>query len=123
MIAKSIVIFDVKVYEEEENLDNLAQKIFNEVNMDGLVWSKDYKLIPIAYGMKKLRLTCVVEDDKVGTDDIFDKILAWEDIVQSVDVDAMQKVWEGILMQGGHWRHSMQLCGCCFSSLYSVNRI
>ena len=38
-------------------------------------------------------MSCVIEDDKVLTDDIFDKILAWEDDVQSVDVVSMQKVW------------------------------
>ncbi len=32
-------------------------------------------------------MSCIVEDDKVLTDDIFEKILAWEDEVQNVDVD------------------------------------
>mgnify|MGYP002364382946 CR=1 FL=1 len=36
---------------------------------------------------------CVIEDDKVLTDDIFDQILAWEDDVQSVDMVTMQKLW------------------------------
>ena len=36
---------------------------------------------------------CVIEDDKVLTDDIFDQILAWEDDVQSVDMTSMQKLW------------------------------
>jgi hypothetical protein len=31
--------------------------------------------------MKKLQIGCVIEDDKVGTDDIFEKIEAWEDEV------------------------------------------
>lgn len=35
---------------------------------------------------------CVIEDDKVLTDDIFDQILAWEDDVQSVDMVTMQKL-------------------------------
>ncbi len=41
----------------------------------------------------KLQLGCVIEDDKVLTDDIFDKITAWEDDVQSVDMVSMQKLW------------------------------
>jgi len=49
-------------------------------------------MIPIAYGMQKLQMTCVVEDDKVMTDDLFDKIQAWEDEVQSVDVSSFQKL-------------------------------
>jgi len=34
-------------------------------------------------------MNMVVEDDKVQTDDVFEKILAWEDDVQSVDIDIM----------------------------------
>ena len=36
---------------------------------------------------------CVIEDDKVMIDDIYDRILAWEDDVQSVDTVSMQKLW------------------------------
>ncbi len=49
--------------------------------MDGLVWNKDVKIVPIAFGMNKLQIGCVVEDSKVGTDDIFEKIQEWEDEV------------------------------------------
>ncbi|EGR34312.1 hypothetical protein IMG5_016510 [Ichthyophthirius multifiliis] len=92
VIAKTIIVFDVKVYEESEDLDALAKKIFDTINPDGLVWNKDYKTPVIAYTMRKLQIGCVVEDDKVQTDDIFDKILEWEDVVQSVDIASMQKV-------------------------------
>ncbi len=33
--------------------------------MDGLLWKTNYEKVEIAYGMKKLRLGCTVEDDKV----------------------------------------------------------
>ena len=53
--------------------------------MDGLVWGTS-KLVPVAHGIKKLQITCVVEDDKVGVDDLSEEIQKMEDIVQSVDV-------------------------------------
>lgn len=59
--------------------------------MVGLVWSSDYKKIEVAYGIFKLQMGCVIEDDKVLTDDIFDPISEWED-VQSVDMVGMQKL-------------------------------
>jgi len=89
--AKTIFFFDVKVYEEGEDFHALAQKIL-AIAMDGLVWNKDYKLVEVAYGMKKLQIACVVEDDKIFTDDIVDVITAWEDVVQSVDIASMQKL-------------------------------
>ena len=92
VIAKSIIFFDVKVYEQEQNLDELANKIRTEVILDGLVWNNEHKILKIAFGMNKLQMICVVEDAKVGQDDIFEKILEWEDEVQSVDVVSFQKV-------------------------------
>jgi len=92
VIAKTIFVFDVKVYEEDEDLDKLAAKILAEIILDGLVWNKDYKLVPVAYGIKKIQMGCVVEDDKVASDDIIEKIMVWEDQVQSVDIATMQKV-------------------------------
>ena len=46
----------------------------------------------MAFGVRKIQIGCVIEDDKVLTDDIFDQITAWEDIVQSVDMTSMQKL-------------------------------
>jgi glutathione S-transferase/translation elongation factor EF-1beta len=91
-IAKSIVVFDVKVYEEEYDLDALWEKIKKEVIIEGLVWSPDIKKIPVVGKVFKLQLGCVIEDLKVNTDDIFDKITAWEDDVQSIDVVSFQKL-------------------------------
>lgn len=42
--------------------------------------------------MQKLQFGCVIEDDKVLTDDIFDPIQEWPE-VQSVDMTSMQKLW------------------------------
>lgn len=91
-IAKSIVVFDVKVYEEDYDLDALWEKIKKEVVLDGLVWSPDVKKIPVVGRVFKLQIGCVIEDQKVNTDDIFDKITAWEDDVQSIDVVSFQKL-------------------------------
>lgn len=38
--------------------------------------------MPIVYGLRKLQMTCVVEDDKVLVDDIVDQIQSYDDIVQ-----------------------------------------
>ena len=50
------------------------------------------KLVPLAYGIRKLQISCVVEDDKVSVDDLTEKILVNEDYVQSVDIAAFNKV-------------------------------
>jgi elongation factor 1-beta len=68
-----MLVFDVKVYEEDTDFKGLWEKIM-ALQFEGLVWNRDFNLVEIAYGMKKLRIGCVVEDDKIAQDDIFDKI-------------------------------------------------
>ena len=40
------------------------------------------KLVAVGYGIRKLQISCVVEDDKVSTDDLEEKIVAFEDYVR-----------------------------------------
>ena len=49
------------------------------------------KLVPVGYGINKLQLMCVVEDEKVSIDELCEQIAEFEDFVQSVDVAAMSK--------------------------------
>ena len=52
-VAKSLILLDVKGWDEAADLDGLAQKIF-AVKKDGLLWKTEYKLEPVAFGIKKL---------------------------------------------------------------------
>jgi len=61
------------------------------ISQDGLVWGAS-KLVPVGYGVRKLQINLVVEDEKVSIDDLQDKIAELEDYVQSSDVVAMQKL-------------------------------
>ena len=92
-VAKSIVVFDVKVYEQEQDLEALFQKIKSEIVVDGLVWNEKPKIMPVAFGMNKLQIGCVIEDAKVSLEEhVYEKILEWEDEVQSVDTVSFQKL-------------------------------
>jgi len=90
LIAKSNVILDVKPWDDETNMDEVT-KLVKEIKMDGLLWGAS-KLVPLAYGIKKLQISCVVEDDKVSIDELQEKICENEDHVQSVDIAAFNKV-------------------------------
>jgi len=48
--------------------------------MDGLVWGVDCKKVPVAFGIFKLMVACVVEDEKVSVDDVQEKIEAFDDM-------------------------------------------
>ena len=55
------------------------------IEMDGLTWGPS-KLVPVGFGIKKLQVNLVVEDEKVSIDDLQAKIEEDEDHVQSTDV-------------------------------------
>ena len=50
------------------------------------------KLVPVGYGINKLQVMCVVEDEKVSIDELCEQIQEFEDFVQSVDIAAMSKI-------------------------------
>lgn len=90
LIAKSNIILDVKPWDDETDMGALEAEV-RKIETDGLLWGAA-KLVPVGYGIKKLQICCVVEDDKVGTDFLEEEICALEDYVQSVDVAAFNKI-------------------------------
>jgi len=89
-VAKTNMILDVKGWDETTDLKKLEEEI-RKIEMDGLVWGAS-GLEEVGYGIKKLRITVVVEDDKVSVDELEEKITELEDYVQSVDVVTMNKI-------------------------------
>ncbi|XP_028971933.1 eukaryotic translation elongation factor 1 delta a (guanine nucleotide exchange protein) isoform X4 [Esox lucius] len=90
LIAKSSILLDVKPWDDETDMAKLEECV-RSVVADGLLWGQS-KLVPVGYGIKKLQIGCVVEDDKVGTDLLEEEITKFEDYVQSVDVAAFNKI-------------------------------
>ncbi|MCJ1470364.1 Translation elongation factor 1 beta [Pseudocyphellaria aurata] len=88
--AKSLVTLDVKPWDDETDMKELESTMRN-IEIDGLTWGAS-KLVPLAFGIKKLQVNLVVEDEKVSIDDLQAQIEADEDHVQSTDVAAMQKL-------------------------------
>jgi len=84
VIAKSSVMFAVNPIDDETDLDVLAKRIWESITMDGLVWGLDMKKEPVAFGIFKLIVCCVVEDEKVSVDDVEEKITEMDDMVNSV---------------------------------------
>ncbi|XP_061095348.1 eukaryotic translation elongation factor 1 delta b (guanine nucleotide exchange protein) isoform X4 [Conger conger] len=90
LIAKSSILLDVKPWDDETDMARLEECV-RSVQADGLLWGSS-KLVPVGYGIRKLQIQCVVEDDKVGTDMLEEEITKFEDYVQSVDVAAFNKI-------------------------------
>ena len=90
VIAKSNIVIDVKPWDDTVDLEALMLK-YRAIERDGLLWGA-HKLEPIAFGIKKLKVMIVIEDDKLSSDDVEDIIMQFEDDVQSMDIAAWNKV-------------------------------
>jgi len=100
--AKSIVTMDVKpwgayfrlmrksspqlirIVDDETDMAALEAAV-RGIEKDGLVWGAS-KLVPVGFGIKKLQINLVVEDDKISLDELQEDIQAFEEWVQSSDI-------------------------------------
>ncbi|XP_004638964.1 elongation factor 1-delta isoform X3 [Octodon degus] len=90
LVAKSSILLDVKPWDDETDMAKLEACV-RSIQLDGLLWGGS-KLVPVGYGIRKLQIQCVVEDDKVGTDLLEEEITKFEEHVQSVDIAAFNKI-------------------------------
>jgi len=88
--AKSIVTLDVKPWDDETDMKELEANV-RAIEKEGLVWGAS-KLVAVGFGIKKLQINLVVEDEKVSLDELQGQVEEDEDHVQSTDIAAMQKL-------------------------------
>jgi len=87
--AKSSVILDIKPEDSDTDLEHLLAEI-KLIQKEGLTWG-GHEFIPVAFGIKKIRLICVVVDELVSVDDLQESIQDIEG-VQSTDIQAFNKL-------------------------------
>ncbi|GFU94778.1 elongation factor 1-beta [Trichonephila clavipes] len=90
LVAKSSVVLDIKPWSDETDMKEIEITV-RKIAMDGLTWGAS-KLVPLAYGIRKLQIIAIVEDDKVSVDGLQESIEEIEDLVQSVDIAAFNKL-------------------------------
>ena len=88
--AKSFITLDIKPWAEDTDMKEL-EDIVRGITKDGLVWGTS-KLVEVGFGIKKLQINLIIEDEKVSVDDLEQEIQDLEDFVQSTDIVAMQKL-------------------------------
>lgn len=93
-IQKTMFVYDVKPYDTETDLLALAAELKQQTHPGIICWGEEHKLIDVAFGVKKLRISMIVDDDKACTDDLEELMVAdgRDDSIQSVDLVTMSKV-------------------------------
>ena len=88
----SIILLEIKIWDADQDLESLAKKIISTIKKDGLSWNTGYKLEEVAFGVKKLIIAFLAEDDKCSVQEIVDELESWENDIQSVDVVEFIKI-------------------------------
>lgn len=79
-------------YSKDDTTDLQAlESAVRAIEHDGLGWGAS-KLVPVGFGVQKLQISLVVEDEKVSVVDLQEQVEELEDYVQSSDVVTMQKL-------------------------------
>ncbi len=92
---QSLVCLEVYPWKSNCDLHALWRKIVTNVcdHITGLKWGQSYVVEPVAFGINKLVMTCVIDDDFVLLADITDPIeQKLKRVVQSVQMVTMNKI-------------------------------
>ena len=97
---RTIVVLDIKPYEAAADLEALAARIL-ALEIPGVQWFPEIpeyvpletdgdrrRIIPIGYGVSKLRLSCIIEDGMLEAEELGETIedTDADEVVQSVDI-------------------------------------
>ena len=112
VLGRSQICFDIKPIDTEVDLEDLADEIKNlaigeldeyvekrkEIGDDRITaantleWGVGHEIVPIAFGIEKLQVSCCVIDDMIGTDDVVDILQEkFDEKIQSIDILAFNK--------------------------------
>ncbi|KAI9763983.1 MAG: Translation elongation factor 1 beta [Geoglossum simile] len=84
-VAMSTVVFDINVLRVRTDLKNLDKEV-RKIEMDGLRWGVS-KFVGVAYGIQKLRIEMVIEDEKVSTNDLQKDIMSITEEISQEEID------------------------------------
>ncbi|EFA78143.1 elongation factor 1b-related protein [Heterostelium album PN500] len=88
MKEKSAIVFDVRPEDESSDLKLVEQNI-RKITKPGLCWG-EAKCESLAYNLKHLMISCVVEDS-VSVDDLQSQITNFPN-VQTVEIESFSKI-------------------------------
>jgi translation elongation factor EF-1beta len=93
VIAQSLVMFEIKPLDSDTDLDAVAARVLKIGSPEtGYYWKTEFKKVPVAFGIFKLIMGVTIEDEKVSVDGLQEQIEAFDDMVQSVDIMAFNKI-------------------------------
>lgn len=73
VVNKSMLVIEVKPADADTDLDDICKRV-KSIHMEGVTWGEGMKKVPVAFGLYKLQVQCVILDDVVNTNALVDEI-------------------------------------------------
>eukprot|EP00922_Rhytidocystis_sp_ex-Travisia-forbesii_P041132 GHVS01061385.1.p1 GENE.GHVS01061385.1~~GHVS01061385.1.p1 ORF type:complete len:264 (+),score=55.55 GHVS01061385.1:65-793(+) len=75
IVNKSSLVIEVKPNSIDTDLEKVWDLV-KSIQIEGVTWGLGHKKVPVAFGLYKLQVSCVILDDLVNTEEIIEQIEA-----------------------------------------------
>ncbi|CRG96680.1 elongation factor 1-beta, putative [Plasmodium gallinaceum] len=77
---RSILIIEIKPKSIDTDISKISKLVKQKIVDENIKWGEEVKKIPVAFGLYKLQMSCIIYDDFVNTNDLIEKI-------ENIDLD------------------------------------
>ncbi|KAI4839369.1 elongation factor 1-beta [Plasmodium brasilianum] len=77
---RSILIIEIKPKSIDTDISKIPKLVKQKIVDENIKWGEEVKKLPVAFGLYKLHMSCIIYDDFVNTNELIDKI-------ENIDLD------------------------------------
>ncbi|GAB65707.1 elongation factor 1B [Plasmodium cynomolgi strain B] len=77
---RSILIIEIKPKSIDTDISKIPKLVKQKIVDENIKWGEEVKKLPVAFGLYKLHMSCIIYDDFVNTNDLMEKI-------ENIDLD------------------------------------
>ncbi|CAG9480453.1 elongation factor 1B, putative [Plasmodium vivax] len=71
---RSILIIEIKPKSIDTDIAKIPKLVKQKIVDENIKWGEEVKKLPVAFGLYKLHMSCIIYDDFVNTNDLMEKI-------------------------------------------------
>ncbi|SOV76252.1 elongation factor 1-beta [Plasmodium sp. gorilla clade G3] len=77
---RSILIIEIKPKSIDTDISKIPKLVKQKIVDENIKWGEEVKKLPVAFGLYKLQMSCIIYDDFVNTNELIEKI-------ENIDLD------------------------------------
>ncbi|SOV14148.1 elongation factor 1-beta [Plasmodium sp. gorilla clade G2] len=90
---RSILIIEIKPKSIDTDISKIPKLVKQKIVDENIKWGEEVKKLPVAFGLYKLHMSCIIYDDFVNTNELVEKI-------ENIDLDNEQDKKKRTLILG-----------------------